>query len=50
VEVGRYTGIVDLNGLPIPVLSLAYEWEAYERLGRTDRARELRRWLERAGA
>ena len=50
VEVERYTEIVDLDGLSIPVLSLAYECEAYERLGRTDRSREIRRWLERTGA
>lgn len=45
VEVDRYTEIVDFDGLRVPVLSVLYECEAYERLGRTDRAQLLREWL-----
>jgi hypothetical protein len=37
---------VEVADLPIPVLALEYEYEAYRRMGRLDKANLLRRWLE----
>lgn len=38
---------VQLEGMKLPVLDLDYEAQAYEQMGRIERARELRTWLER---
>lgn len=38
---------VEVNDLRFPVLSLAYEAEAYRRIGRKETARRLRAWMER---
>lgn len=40
----EFVGAEDMN---VPVLSLGYEAEVYENLGRTERARLLRDWLRR---
>ncbi len=45
VDVGAYRRFVEVAGMRIPVLSLAYEEQAYRRLGRMDKARAIRRWL-----
>ncbi len=45
VPVSRHRRIVDVNGMAIPVLSLEYEYEAYTRLERHDRAGQIRRFL-----
>ena len=37
---------INYNGLSIPVISLEYECEAYYKLGRTEKADEIRRYLE----
>ena len=38
---------VELKDLKVPVLSLEYEAEAYQLMGREDRAALIRRWLEK---
>lgn len=38
---------VALAGMDLPVLDLAHEYQAYLAMGRTERAEEIRRWLER---
>lgn len=35
-----------VDGMRVPVLTIAYEYEAYLRLGRTERAQLLRAWLD----
>jgi hypothetical protein len=40
---------VEWRGRVVPVLDLSYEEQAYRRLGRTDRADLLRRWLAGQG-
>jgi hypothetical protein len=45
VPVTRHRRIVDVNGMAIPVLSLEYEYEAYTRLERHDRAEQIRRFI-----
>lgn len=36
----------DFDGMQIPVMSLEYEYKAYSRMGRTERADLLRKWLD----
>jgi hypothetical protein len=48
VDVMRHRRWASVTGMQIPVLDLAYEAEAYARLGRTEKAELLRRWLEQA--
>jgi len=36
----------DVEGMHVPVLSLEYEYHAYLKLGRTETAEKLRKWLE----
>jgi len=47
VDVTEYRRFVEVEGMRIPVLSLAYEQQAYRKLGRVDKARAIRRWLEK---
>lgn len=37
---------VEVDGMRLSVLSLAYEAEAYRRIGREETARQLRAWME----
>ena len=37
---------INYGGISIPVMSLEYECEAYYRLGRTEKAEQVRRYLE----
>ena len=43
VDLNRHKLIVVFEGLNIPVLSLEYEAQAYEKMGRVERARMLRK-------
>ncbi len=45
VKVERYKRWVEVHGMRIPVLALEYEYRAYLKLGRSDKAEILRRWL-----
>lgn len=47
VQVADHRQYVDLDGLHVPVLSLEYEAEAYQVMGREDRAAAIRKWLEK---
>ena len=46
VDLAHYKQIVEIAGLLVPVLSLEYEYQAYLKLGRTEKAKMLRRWLD----
>jgi len=45
VQLGEYRRWIEVQGIPVPVLSLEYEVEAYRKMGRIERAEMLRTWL-----
>jgi len=45
VDLNKHKKFVEIQGMKIPVLSLEYEYQAYLKLGRIERAEMLRRWL-----
>ena len=45
VDLSRHKRFVNVEGMRVPVLSLEYECQAYEKLGRMDKVALLRRWL-----
>jgi hypothetical protein len=47
VQVAEHRHWVDVQDLKVPVLELAYEAEAYQLMGREDRAAAIRLWLEK---
>lgn len=49
VDPAHYRRMVDVDGLLVPVLSLEYEYQAYLKFGRVERAKMLRRWLDDEG-
>ena len=49
VDPAHYRRMVDIDGLLVPVLSLEYEYQAYLKFGRVERAKMLRRWLDDEG-
>ncbi len=46
VDVTKYRRIVEVEGMKIPVLSLEYEYQAYLKLGRVERAELLKKWIQ----
>lgn len=46
VDPARYKRMVEIDGMLMPVLSLEYEYQAYLKFGRVERAKMLRRWLD----
>ncbi len=44
-DLNRHKRFVDVTGMRIPVLSLEYEYQAYLKLGRMERAEMLKNWL-----
>lgn len=44
-DLNRHKRIVEIEGMGIPVLSLEYEYQAYLKLGRTERAEMLKNWM-----
>ena len=46
VDLVHYKRMVEIAGLIIPVLSLEYEYQAYLKFGRIERAKMLRKWLD----
>src|SRR3972149_7650234 len=50
VKVELYKCWVGINGMQIPVLSLEYEYQAYLKLGRIEKAEMLRNWLQKSKA
>ncbi len=45
VDLNKYKRFIEIEGMKIPVLSLEYEYQAYLKLGRTEKAEMLRKWL-----
>ncbi|ABV34118.1 MULTISPECIES: nucleotidyltransferase domain-containing protein [Pseudothermotoga] len=45
VDLNKHKRFVEIQGMKIPVLSLEYEYQAYLKLGRIERAEMLRKWL-----
>ena len=45
VDLKQHKRVVETQGMQIPILSLEYEYQAYLRLGRIDKAEILRKWL-----
>ena len=45
VDVKRHREFISFEGISLPVLSLAYEEQAYRTLGRTETADRIKEWL-----
>ncbi len=46
VRVEEYRKWVEIEGIQIPVLSLEYEYQAYLKMGRVEKASQIRSWLQ----
>jgi hypothetical protein len=46
VNVAEHWQCVELDGMRIPVLSLEYEYEAYSKMGRMEKAQKIKEWLQ----
>jgi hypothetical protein len=46
VDVEQHRKWVEIDAIQIPVLSLEYEYDAYLKLGRTEKAEKIREWLQ----
>ena len=49
VDINRYKRFVQIEGMKIPVLDLEYEYQAYLKLGRVEKAKMLKKFLEERG-
>jgi len=47
VDINRYKRFVQIEGMEIPVLDLEYEYQAYLKLGRVEKAKMLKKFLEK---
>ncbi|GAH37169.1 unnamed protein product [marine sediment metagenome] len=45
VDLEYHKRVVEVEGMKVSVLSLEYEYQAYMKLGRIDKAKMLRKWL-----
>ena len=45
VDLKHHKKVVEIEGMQVPVLSLEYEYQAYLKLGRINKAEKLRKWL-----
>jgi len=45
VDLEQHKRVVEVEGMKVPVLSLEYEYQAYLKLGKIDKAEMLRNWL-----
>lgn len=45
VDLIKYKGMIEFEGMEIPVLDLEYEYQAYLRLGRMEKAERIRKYL-----
>jgi len=45
IDLEHHKRVVEIEGMQVPVLSLEYEYQAYLKLGRVDKAEMLRNWL-----
>ena len=48
VKIERHKCWVRVESMQVPVLSLQYEYQAYLKLGRPEKAEMLRKWLQRS--
>jgi hypothetical protein len=48
VKVENHKYLVEIDEMQIPVLSLDYEYQAYLKLGRNEKAEMLRQWLQKS--
>jgi hypothetical protein len=46
-DLRRHQRLVELTGMHVPVLSLEYEYEAYLKMGRTERVEMIKDWMQR---
>ena len=46
VDLEQHKRVVEVEGMQVPVLSLEYEYQAYLKLGKIDKAEMLRKWLQ----
>ena len=46
INLENYRQWIDIRGMRIPVLALEYEYQAYLKLGRFEKAEMLRKWLQ----
>jgi len=46
VDLQKHRRFVELAGMHLPVLSLAYEYQAYLKMGRVKKANQLKQWLD----
>ena len=46
VKVEKYRHWISFEGMQVPVLSLKYEYQAYLKLGRIEKAEKIKKWLE----
>lgn len=47
VDINTHREFITFEGMVLPVLSLAYEEQAYRTLGRIERANQIKEWLTR---
>lgn len=47
VRVEEHLKWVEIEGMQIPVLSLEYEYQAYKKLGRNEKAEAIKEWLQK---
>lgn len=45
IELEKYKKFVYVQGMKIPVLSLDYEYQAYKKMGRIEKAKMIKEWL-----
>ncbi|NJE08637.1 hypothetical protein E3E31_08910 [Thermococcus sp. M39] len=50
VDINRYKRFVQIEGMKIPVLDLEYEYQAYLKLGRVEKAKMLKKFLDKKTA
>lgn len=46
IDLTKYRQFIKVNNMELPVLDLKYEYEAYLKLGRIERSRILKEWIE----
>ncbi len=46
-DLAKHRRFVDIEDMRIPVISLEYEYQAYRKLGRMEKAEILKQWLEK---
>lgn len=50
VKVDLHRQWVEVEGMQVPVLSLTYEYQAYLRMGRIEKAEMIKDWLQKKGS